>query len=171
MNKKKLIENLKSILGAILAFILVVGFFSWYSTVYNYTLISFRYLFLISLLISIPFLVYFYKNGFNDLFRGISFSPLIISLFIYVSGLLFLSINYITHGESIEKEHRIIDAYHQTVNRKKRYYVKIKWKKEVIELQLFSKDFDGPLNGKKKIILETKHGLLGFDVIKKIKLK
>ena len=183
MKKKELIENIKSIPTLIISFILIVSFFSWYSIVYNYTLISFRKLVFISILINILFwiLVYFYVKNKPDLrdlvkaistslFKDIGFSLIIISLSSYLGILLFLSINYIPIGPLVEKEYRIHDAYTKKGKRKKSHYVKIKKKNEIIELRIFLIQGES-LNGKKKIILETQRGLLGFEIIKNRILK
>jgi len=169
MKKKKLIENLKSILEYLLSFVLVIGFISWWSTIYINTLISFQVLFFISFLISIPIIIVLYKKGFDDLLKEIYISPMIIGLILCLSSFLFLSINYIPIGEPTQKEYKIHDAYTK-INRKKKYYVKIKWRRKSIELRMFPIGEES-IFAKKKLILETERGLLGFDIIKKRKLK
>ena len=167
MKKDRTVENFVASLTSIFGFILILFLYSWSSTVYNDTLITFRVLFLISLLISIPFWIWIYKKGFEGLSKNIGLLVIIIGSTLFASGLLFLSINYIPIGDSVQQKCKILDAYQLKIKGEKRKYIKIEWKREVIELPIFSSEY----YGKKKIILETQRGLLGFDIIKNRKLE
>ena len=89
----------------------------------------------------------------------------------YLFSIVLLSINYIPIREPIIKEYKIIDAYsHRRKNGNNAYFVKIKWKKKPMELRIFLKHKESIFD-KKKIILETRKGLLGWQVIKNRELQ
>lgn len=161
--QKKLLKIFIDIILIAISFLVVVAFFAWWEIIYNNTLIPFFYLLLIGLLICIPIFYGFYRKG-NDLLDNRAIAPVIFVLGVFLSCYLFLSINYITIGKPIVKEFKLLSSYHKIV-RKKRQYIKIEWKQRTMKLRLLQVGYED-LEHKNKVILETKVGLLGFDIIK-----
>ena len=132
MTKKELIKNIKSIPTFILSFILVVAFFSWWGTVYNYTLIHFWNLILISFFLSIILFAIGYKKIFTSIFVDLRLVAVFLGLSIFLFSFLILSINYIPIGDPVIKEYKIIDSYSRKSRNNKKHYVKINWKNKPI---------------------------------------
>lgn len=170
MTKKELIKNIKSIPTFILSFILVVAFFSWWGTVYNYTLIHFWSLIFLSFLLSILLFGFGFKKIFTSIFEDLGLVAVLLGLSMFLFSFLILSINYIPIGKPVIKEYKIIDSYSKKTRNNKKHYVKIRWKKKPMELRIFLTPGES-IYKKKKIILETRRGLLGLHVIKNRALK
>jgi len=170
MSKKEAIEKIKSIPAIILSFVVVIAFFSLSDTIYNHTLISFAALFSFSFVISLVLFFKLFRKIFHVVFEDFGFLIVSFGLTMYAVSLSILWINYIPIGKPIQKEYKILDAYSRKTRNSTRYYAEIKWKGKPMQLKIFQEERKSILN-KKKIILETRRGLLGLQVIKNKMLK